>query len=113
MIRLLMRRNEEFVSNKKRFFDSFGPSGEEEDKKKRHEHENGDDDEDENKKQVLRDEDFSFLFAGNTEDHFKFGMSVSKKSLKLFTEFYSSDIIVASPLGLRSVITGDGGYVET
>lgn len=108
MIRLLMRRNEEFVSNKKRFFDSFGPSGEEEDKKKQQEQEDGED-EDENKKQVLRDEDFSFLFAGNTEDHFKFGMSVSKKSLKLFTEFYSSDIIVASPLGLRSVISGDGG----
>ncbi len=35
-------------------------------------------------------------------------MSVSKKSLKLYTEFYSSDIIIASPLGLKSVIGIEG-----
>ena len=51
---------------------------------------------------------FEFLFSGNNEDHFKIGMSVSKKSLKLYTEFYSSDIIIASPLGLKSVIGIEG-----
>jgi U3 small nucleolar RNA-associated protein 25 len=35
-------------------------------------------------------------------------MSVSKKTLKLYTEFYSSDIIIASPLGLRTVIGEEG-----
>lgn len=98
-----MRKNEEFVSNKKRFFDSFGPSGEDESEKD----EAKDDHTDESKK-MIRDQDFYLLFSGNTDDNFKFGLSVSKKSLKLFTEFYSSDIIIASPLGLRSVISGDG-----
>lgn len=49
-------------------------------------------------------EDFNLLFSGNVEDHFKIGLSVAKKSIKLYTEFYSSDIIIASPLGLKSVI---------
>lgn len=95
-----MNKSEEYVSNKKRFFDSFGPDGDEEkiDPKK-----------DENmEKNLGHDEDYDFLFKGNCDDHFKIGLSVSKKSLKLFTEFYSSDIIIASPLGLKSVIGGDG-----
>lgn len=99
-----MRPSEEFVSNKKRFFDSFGPLGDDE----AQEAAAAGADEEETSKKIVRDEDFYFLFSGNTEDHFKFGLSVSKKSLKLFTEFYSSDIIIASPLGLRSVISDDG-----
>jgi hypothetical protein len=117
IISLLMRKSEEFVSNKKRFFDSFGPPGDEDKtaeelEKERRKLEKKQEEEEEaadrKEKVVNRDEDFSFLFSGNTEDHFKFGLSVSKKSLKLFTEFYSSDIIIASPLGLRSIIAGDG-----
>lgn len=99
-----MRKSEEFVSNKKRFFDSFGP----EDAKDENNEDGVEKSRDDEKTRMLRDEDFSFLFGGNTDDHFKLGISVSKKSLKLFTEFYSSDIIIASPLGLRSVIAGDG-----
>lgn len=37
IISLLMRKNEEFVSNKKRFFDSFGPVGDEDKEKKENE----------------------------------------------------------------------------
>lgn len=94
-----MRKSEEFVSNKKRFFDAFGPSGEENNSDKEEEN-------DENKKEKA--EDFNLLFSGNVEDHFKIGLSVSKKSLKLYTEFYSSDIIIASPLGLKTVIGLEG-----
>ncbi len=108
IISLIMRRSEEFVSNKKRFFDSFGPSGEDSNEKNDQDDENDDDEkqQDENKKEKA--EDFNLLFSGNVEDHFKIGLSVSKKSLKLYTEFYSSDIIIASPLGLKSVIGIDG-----
>merc|ERR1712156_1204039 len=48
--------------------------------------------------------DFYRLFAGNSDDCFKFGLACSKNSLKLFTDFYSSDIIIASPLGIRQII---------
>ena len=100
-----MRKSEEFVSNKKRFFDAFGPSGDD-DEDETNKKKNEDNDDDETKKE--KPEDFNLLFSGNVEDHFKIGLSVSKKSLKLYTEFYSSDIIIASPLGLKSVIGSEG-----
>ena len=107
-IAMLMRPGEEYVSNKKRFVDAFGPLGEEDEKRGAEEDADEDDDENEKQNEANRPDDFNLLFSGNTEDHFKIGMSVSKKSLKLFTEFYSSDIIIASPLGLKSVIAADG-----
>ena len=53
-------------------------------------------------------DDFYRTFNGNTDDGFKIGLSVSKKQLKLYAEFYSSDVIIASPLGLRMVIGSEG-----
>ena len=51
--------------------------------------------------------DFMHTFAGNTDDSFRIGLAVTKKSLKLFTDFYDSDIVICSPLALRMMITGD------
>ncbi|XP_026743020.1 digestive organ expansion factor homolog [Trichoplusia ni] len=53
-------------------------------------------------------EDYELMFSGNTEDTFRLGMTVTKKTLKLYTEFYSSDIIVTSPLGLRMIVGAEG-----
>ena len=53
-------------------------------------------------------ESYLQTFAGNVDDCFKIGIAVKKTSLKLYAKFYSSDIIVASPLGLRTVIGGEG-----
>ncbi|KRT82956.1 hypothetical protein AMK59_3427, partial [Oryctes borbonicus] len=53
-------------------------------------------------------EDYELTFAGNSSDDFKIGITVTKKSLKLYADFYSSDIIIASPLGLRYTIGAEG-----
>ncbi|XP_067015268.2 U3 small nucleolar RNA-associated protein 25 homolog [Anabrus simplex] len=55
-----------------------------------------------------RPEDYEAMFAGNTDDQFRIGITVTKKSLKLYADFYSADIIVASPLGLRVIIGAEG-----
>lgn len=97
IIKLLMRKNEEYITNKKRFLDEFGSEGYEQEKDEEH-------------KDLLNNskgEEFSELFSGNIDDHFRIGLSVSKRTLKLYTEFYSSDIIIASPLGLRTIIGND------
>lgn len=53
-------------------------------------------------------EDYEQMFGGNTEDTFRLGISLTKKSMKLYAPFYSSDILIASPLGLRLIIGAPG-----
>ncbi|KAJ6852080.1 U3 small nucleolar RNA-associated protein 25 isoform X2 [Iris pallida] len=55
-------------------------------------------------KKPPKSKDFELLFSGNNNDHFMIGMKFTKRSIKLYSDFYSSDIIIASPLGLVTKI---------
>lgn len=44
------------------------------------------------------------LISGNTDDRFRIGIAVQKKSVKLYSAFAESDIVIASPLGLETLI---------
>ena len=53
-------------------------------------------------------ESYDAMFSGNIDDCFRVGISLKKKTVNLYSEFYSSDMILASPLGLRTIIGAEG-----
>ncbi|KAK3033327.1 hypothetical protein RJ639_034174 [Escallonia herrerae] len=80
-----------------RFYDDFG-AAEIEDPENEGENENS------KAHKSSKPSDFQSLFGGNNNDHFMIGIKFTRRSIKLYSDFYSSDIIVASPLGLTTKI---------
>ncbi|TGZ68536.1 hypothetical protein CRM22_004212 [Opisthorchis felineus] len=77
------------VSHRRRFDRDFGPQPGEADKEKR---------------KGRKPSDYEEWFSCNTSDHFRIGIAFAKKSVKLYSAFVESDLILASPLGLQTII---------
>lgn len=45
------------------------------------------------------------LFSGNTDDHFRLGVRLMRGTVKLYADFHTADVIVASPLALATKLT--------
>jgi len=56
------------------------------------------------------------LFHGNVDDHFRMGIKLTRGAAKLYADFFQSDIIVASALGMATKLEEstkkDGGSVD-
>ncbi len=87
LIKLCPKSMQNRVISKKRFHKTYGPATSEPLKSKPN--------------------DFNSVFTGNMDDCFRMGLNFTSQSVQLFSQFYKSDMILASPLGLKLAV-GDG-----
>ena len=58
--------------------------------------------------------DFSATFFGNRDDHFRLGVKLTARSVRLFADFVGADIVLASPLGLATRLeAGDASFLSS
>lgn len=79
------------IENQKKFIEDFSPQ------------------EGDRIEQQLKED--SFIHAGNTDDCFRLGIKITRKTMKLFVDFYEADIIICSPLGMKFIIDGQVEHV--
>jgi len=48
---------------------------------------------------------YNDIFAGNSDSDFRIGIKFTRTAVKLFSAFYSADILLCSPLGLRRILS--------
>lgn len=74
--------------------------------------ENGEESENAKPHNSSKPSDFQILFGGNNEDDFMIGIKFTRKTIKLFSDFHTSDIIIASALCLVNKIEEAGSNKE-
>uniref|UniRef100_A0A7C8YSV0 U3 small nucleolar RNA-associated protein 25 n=1 Tax=Opuntia streptacantha TaxID=393608 RepID=A0A7C8YSV0_OPUST len=92
LIQLAPSGNKVKVEYMERFCNEFGVDADEEDELEA------------KQQKPSKPADYQALFGANNNDHFMVGIKFTRKSIRLYSDFYSSDIIVASPLGLITKI---------
>lgn len=103
LIQLTPNAHKVNVEDLERFCDEFGTGRDmnEEDKNKS---QDTFDDENLNSQKSSKPADFQVLFGGNSDDEFMIGIKFTRRSIKLYGDFYSSDMIIASPVKLHMMI---------
>ncbi|KAL8509561.1 hypothetical protein ACS0TY_016687 [Phlomoides rotata] len=97
LIQLTPSKHKANVENLERFYEEFG-SGRSESK------DDVDDSQISKSKNSRKPPDFQALFEDNDNDHFTIGIKYTNRGIKLYGDFYTSDMIIASPLGLITKI---------
>ncbi|KAI9168766.1 hypothetical protein LWI28_001628 [Acer negundo] len=57
-----------------------------------------------NPRKSSKPSDFQMLFGGNNDDDFMIGIKFTRRSIKLYNDFYTSDLIVASAVNINAKI---------
>ncbi|KAL4425892.1 hypothetical protein ABPG75_009908 [Micractinium tetrahymenae] len=88
------------IQNKQRFLEEFGDQGDELTERER-------------AAVARKPAEHRALFGGNMDDHFRMGIKLTRGAVKLFADFYDSDIVVASPLALATKLAeGEEGAAD-
>ncbi|KAK2636941.1 hypothetical protein Ddye_031733 [Dipteronia dyeriana] len=99
LIRLTPKAYKANVEHYERFCAEFG-TGEEEVEKDN----NFDGTGNSNSQKSSKPSDFQMLFGGNNDDDFMIGIKFTRRSIKLYNDFYTSDLIVASAVNINAKI---------